>query len=384
MLKKLLMLFVALSLSLAAGLAAAVEVNTAGQAALESVKGLGREVEGDHRRTHQERPVQGRGRSRESRQGPRHEVGRASRGKRPDDRRRVDAAEGREAVETGRDDIDHHVGHDVGRHGVDVHDRDGRHAGHRTGTGGKRAGYGGEAGQSKRLTKKEKRPQQRRHPPMRVRAHRPQRRRQKRRRVRRRKQEGQGSLRRRGVGRLMCAARARRARGIRSTAPRRGALIGKGEEPWVSSTSLAVCSAAGRRQLAKRADHDRARIHQQPAGRPEWPDREVQGRRRRRHHRLVGRHRPEPADLAGHTAERARLGRDRCAREQVRCRSVDGLDRPRAGAAARRQPCDAGRCSAGRWPGRSTRRMCSARCRRSPACSAATSRADALRRCDAP
>lgn len=41
MLKKLLMLFVALSLSLAAGLAAAVEVNTADQAALESVKGLG-------------------------------------------------------------------------------------------------------------------------------------------------------------------------------------------------------------------------------------------------------------------------------------------------------------------------------------------------------
>ncbi|WP_261526057.1 ComEA family DNA-binding protein [Burkholderia multivorans] len=41
MLKKLLMLFVALSLSLAAGLAAAVDVNTADQAALESVKGLG-------------------------------------------------------------------------------------------------------------------------------------------------------------------------------------------------------------------------------------------------------------------------------------------------------------------------------------------------------
>ncbi|KVL01104.1 ComEA family DNA-binding protein [Burkholderia territorii] len=41
MLKKLLMLFVALSLSLTAGLAAAVEVNTADQAALESVKGLG-------------------------------------------------------------------------------------------------------------------------------------------------------------------------------------------------------------------------------------------------------------------------------------------------------------------------------------------------------
>ncbi|RKU03162.1 competence protein ComE [Burkholderia sp. Nafp2/4-1b] len=41
MLKKLLMLFVALSLSLAAGFAAAVEVNTADQAALESVKGLG-------------------------------------------------------------------------------------------------------------------------------------------------------------------------------------------------------------------------------------------------------------------------------------------------------------------------------------------------------
>ncbi|OXI49246.1 ComEA family DNA-binding protein [Burkholderia aenigmatica] len=41
MLKKLLMLFVALSLSLAAGLAAAVEVNSADQATLESVKGLG-------------------------------------------------------------------------------------------------------------------------------------------------------------------------------------------------------------------------------------------------------------------------------------------------------------------------------------------------------
>ncbi|GBH28332.1 ComEA family DNA-binding protein [Burkholderia vietnamiensis] len=41
MLKKLLMLFVALSWSLAAGLAAAVEVNTADQAALEAVKGLG-------------------------------------------------------------------------------------------------------------------------------------------------------------------------------------------------------------------------------------------------------------------------------------------------------------------------------------------------------
>ncbi|HEF5787398.1 TPA: helix-hairpin-helix domain-containing protein [Burkholderia multivorans] len=41
MLKKLPMLFVALSLSLAAGLAAAVDVNTADQAALESVKGLG-------------------------------------------------------------------------------------------------------------------------------------------------------------------------------------------------------------------------------------------------------------------------------------------------------------------------------------------------------
>ncbi|WP_043302064.1 ComEA family DNA-binding protein, partial [Burkholderia humptydooensis] len=41
MLKKLLMLVVALSLSLTAALAAAVEVNTADQAALESVKGLG-------------------------------------------------------------------------------------------------------------------------------------------------------------------------------------------------------------------------------------------------------------------------------------------------------------------------------------------------------
>ncbi|KVG73529.1 ComEA family DNA-binding protein [Burkholderia ubonensis] len=41
MLKKLLMLFVALSLSLTAAFAAAVEVNTADQAALESVKGLG-------------------------------------------------------------------------------------------------------------------------------------------------------------------------------------------------------------------------------------------------------------------------------------------------------------------------------------------------------
>ncbi|RXV71012.1 helix-hairpin-helix domain-containing protein [Burkholderia stabilis] len=41
MLKKLLMLFVVLSLSLAAGLAAAVEVNTADQTTLESVKGLG-------------------------------------------------------------------------------------------------------------------------------------------------------------------------------------------------------------------------------------------------------------------------------------------------------------------------------------------------------
>jgi competence protein ComEA len=41
MLKKLLMLFVALSLSLTAAWAAAVEVNTADQAALESVKGLG-------------------------------------------------------------------------------------------------------------------------------------------------------------------------------------------------------------------------------------------------------------------------------------------------------------------------------------------------------
>ncbi|KAF1051489.1 MAG: ComE operon protein 1 [Burkholderia gladioli] len=41
MLKKLLMLFVALSLSLSAAMAPAVEVNTADQAALESVKGLG-------------------------------------------------------------------------------------------------------------------------------------------------------------------------------------------------------------------------------------------------------------------------------------------------------------------------------------------------------
>ncbi|PCE24410.1 ComEA family DNA-binding protein [Burkholderia ubonensis] len=41
MLKKLLMLFVALSLSLTAAFAAAVEVNTADQTALESVKGLG-------------------------------------------------------------------------------------------------------------------------------------------------------------------------------------------------------------------------------------------------------------------------------------------------------------------------------------------------------
>ena len=41
MLKKLLMLCVALVLSLSAGLAAAVEVNTADQAALESVKGIG-------------------------------------------------------------------------------------------------------------------------------------------------------------------------------------------------------------------------------------------------------------------------------------------------------------------------------------------------------
>ncbi|RQR57940.1 helix-hairpin-helix domain-containing protein [Burkholderia sp. Bp9125] len=41
MLKKLLMLFVALSLSLTAAFAAAVEVNTADQAALEAVKGLG-------------------------------------------------------------------------------------------------------------------------------------------------------------------------------------------------------------------------------------------------------------------------------------------------------------------------------------------------------
>ena len=41
MLKKLLMLCVALVLSLSAGLAAAVEVNSADQAALESVKGIG-------------------------------------------------------------------------------------------------------------------------------------------------------------------------------------------------------------------------------------------------------------------------------------------------------------------------------------------------------
>ncbi|SEH82219.1 competence protein ComEA [Paraburkholderia hospita] len=41
MLKKLLMLFVALVLSLSAGYAAAVEVNSADQAALESVKGIG-------------------------------------------------------------------------------------------------------------------------------------------------------------------------------------------------------------------------------------------------------------------------------------------------------------------------------------------------------
>ncbi|MBP0588965.1 helix-hairpin-helix domain-containing protein [Paraburkholderia sp. LEh10] len=41
MLKKLLMLCVALVLSLSAGFAAAVEVNTADQAALESVKGIG-------------------------------------------------------------------------------------------------------------------------------------------------------------------------------------------------------------------------------------------------------------------------------------------------------------------------------------------------------
>ncbi|WP_043229229.1 ComEA family DNA-binding protein, partial [Burkholderia glumae] len=41
MLKTLLMLLVALSLSLTASFAAAVEVNTADQAALESVKGLG-------------------------------------------------------------------------------------------------------------------------------------------------------------------------------------------------------------------------------------------------------------------------------------------------------------------------------------------------------
>ncbi|MFT4066873.1 ComEA family DNA-binding protein, partial [Paraburkholderia sp.] len=41
MLKKLLMLCVAVALSLSAGFAAAVEVNTADQAALESVKGIG-------------------------------------------------------------------------------------------------------------------------------------------------------------------------------------------------------------------------------------------------------------------------------------------------------------------------------------------------------
>ncbi|MEX3555562.1 MAG: helix-hairpin-helix domain-containing protein, partial [Burkholderia gladioli] len=41
MLKKLLLLLLTLSLSLGATLAAAVEVNTADQAALESVKGLG-------------------------------------------------------------------------------------------------------------------------------------------------------------------------------------------------------------------------------------------------------------------------------------------------------------------------------------------------------
>src|ERR1700742_4884211 len=41
MLKKLLMLFVALVLSLSAGFAAAVEVNSADQAALESVKAIG-------------------------------------------------------------------------------------------------------------------------------------------------------------------------------------------------------------------------------------------------------------------------------------------------------------------------------------------------------
>jgi competence ComEA-like helix-hairpin-helix protein len=41
MLKKLLMLFVALSLSLAAGIAEAVDVNTASQAELEALKGLG-------------------------------------------------------------------------------------------------------------------------------------------------------------------------------------------------------------------------------------------------------------------------------------------------------------------------------------------------------
>ena len=41
MLKKLLMLFIALGLSLSAALASAVEVNTADQASLESVKGIG-------------------------------------------------------------------------------------------------------------------------------------------------------------------------------------------------------------------------------------------------------------------------------------------------------------------------------------------------------
>lgn len=41
MLKKLLMLCVALALSLSAGFAAAVEVNSADRAALESVKGIG-------------------------------------------------------------------------------------------------------------------------------------------------------------------------------------------------------------------------------------------------------------------------------------------------------------------------------------------------------
>ena len=41
MLKKLFMLCVAVVLSLSAGFAAAVEVNTADQAALESVKGIG-------------------------------------------------------------------------------------------------------------------------------------------------------------------------------------------------------------------------------------------------------------------------------------------------------------------------------------------------------